>query len=220
MSKIILQKPALILLYGYPGSGKTYLARQLCDGIMAAHVSTDRIRTELFETPVYDKQENAVVNHLTEYMISEFLNAGVSVVYDVNATKLTQRRKLRDIAKQARAVPLLIWLQIDPETAYARTQKRDRRTADDKYAMPMDRTIFERLANTMQNPDRDEDHLVISGKHSFTTQRGAVMRRLYELGCIQANEVTAQGVKPGMVNLVPSQQAGRVDYSRRNINIH
>lgn len=218
MSKPILSKPTLFMMYGFPGSGKTYFARQLCELMGAAHVQGDRIRFELFETPRYDKQENEVITHLMEYMAEEFLKAGVSVVFDINAMRLSQRRTLRDMARKTRAAHLLIWLQIDADSAFARTTSRDRRKSDDKYAMPLDRDIFEKQLTNMQNP-QNEDNIVISGKHTFNTQRAAVMKKLYDLGLVTTDNAAANVVKPGMVNLIPNPLAGRVDNSRRNIVI-
>jgi predicted kinase len=219
MAKITPVKPLLIQLYGYPGSGKTYFARQLCEHIQAAHVQGDRIRYELFDNPRYDKQENDVITQLMDYMTEEFLSAGVSVVYDTNAMRLSQRHALRDMARKAHAQPLLVWLQIDPDSSYARTTQRDRRRSDDKYAAPMDRGTFDNIAGYMQNPQNVEDYVVISGKHVFRTQYSAVMKKMHELNVISSNEVVSQVAKPGMVNLVPNPAAGRVDMTRRNIMI-
>lgn len=219
MSKLQLNKPTLILLYGYPGAGKTYFARQLCEDVAAAHVQGDRIRFELFEQPRYDKQENEIVNHLMEYMTEEFLSAGISVVYDMNAARVGQRRVLRDLARKVKAQSVLIWLQVDLESAYARSLKRDRRKVDDRFAMPLDRDTFENLSSQMQNPETTEDFIVISGKHTYHTQRGAVMKKLYDAGLLSPDSASAKMVKPGLVNLVPNALAGRVDQSRRNITI-
>ena len=72
----------------------------------------------------------------------------------------------------------------------------------------------------MQNPSTTEDYVVISGKHTFNTQRNAVLKRLYELGMLSAESITSNVVKPELVNLVPKNPAaGRVDMSRRNIVI-
>src|SRR5438874_2385466 len=124
MSKLIPTKPLLIHLYGFPGAGKTFFARQLCEHLQAAHVQGDRIRGELFEEPRYDREENQVVSQLMDYMTSEFLSAGVSVIYDVNAGRLSQRRLMRDMARKEHALPILVWFQIDTDTAFARTAKR------------------------------------------------------------------------------------------------
>lgn len=219
MSKLPLNKPTLILLYGFPGAGKTFLARQLCEDIQAAHVQAERIRYELFEEPRFDKQENDVVSHLTDYMAEEFLNAGISVVYDINAARVGQRRLLRELARKSKAHCVLIWLQIDVEGAFVRAHKRDRRKADDKYSMALDRTTFDSLAGQMQNPEPTEDFMVISGKHTYHTQRSAVIKKLYDYGLITPDAASAKVVKPGLVNLIPNPMGGRVDQSRRNIVI-
>jgi predicted kinase len=219
MSKITPVKPLFIMLYGFPGAGKTYFARQLCESLQAAHVQGDRIRFELFEKPNYDKQENEVIAQLMDYMAQEFLNAGLSVVYDVNAMRASQRHTLREMARKAHAQALLIWLQVDTESAYLRTTQRDRRRSDDKYAAALDRAAFNSLVGHMQNPQNIEDYIVISGKHVFKTQYSAVLKRLHELNLVTSDEAVSQVVKPGMVNLIPNPAAGRVDMTRRNIMV-
>lgn len=220
MSKLIPTRPLLIMLYGFPGAGKTHFARQLTEHINAAHVQADKIRSELFDDPTFDKQENAIVKHLMAYMTGEFLQSGVSVVYDVNAMRSAERRSLRELALKVKAQPILIWLQIDPETAFTRLNKRDKRKSDDKYALPYSRNAFRNYIVKMQNPIESENYIVISGKHTFNTQKSAVTKRLYEIGLLRADSVSTVVVKPGMVNLVPNPAAGRVDMSRRNISIY
>ncbi|HTH72012.1 MAG TPA: ATP-binding protein [Candidatus Pristimantibacillus sp.] len=219
MVKVVPTKTLFILLYGYPGSGKTFFARQLAENLQAAHISSERIRGELFESPRYDKEENDVVEQLMSYMAGEFLNAGLSVIYDINAMRTTQRRTLRDMARHSKAQPILIWLQIDAEGAFTRLGNRDRRRSDDKYAGPADRATFDRIAGGMQNP-QNEDYIVVSGKHTFDSQLSAFLKRMRELGLVAGtNEVNAKVVKPGLVNLIPNPAAGRVDLTRRNITI-
>jgi len=219
MSKIITNRPLLVVLYGFPGAGKTHFSRQLSEYISSAHLNSDRIRAELFKNPRHDKQENSIVNHLMQYMAEEFLKAGVSVVYDYNVMRANQRRELRDVARRTKAQPLLIWLQIDADSAFARLNNRDRRKSDDKYAVTYDKNSFESAIEYMQNPQITEDYMVISGKHTFNTQRSAVVKKLYELGLVSADSATSRVVKPGMVNLIPQPNGGRVDLSRRNINV-
>ena len=218
MAKTAPIKPFLLLLYGYPGAGKTYFARQITEDIQAAHLQADRIRGELFDQPRYDKQENDIVAQLMDYMTEEFLAAGVSVIYDANAMRSKQRHALRDLARKHRAQPLLVWFQMDQDTAYVRNIKRDRRRADDKYAAHWDRTSFESLLGNMQNPTPAEDYVVVSGKHLYGMQRSAVVNKLRDLGVLSLDDTASHVVKPGLVNLVP-QGPGRVDMTRRNISI-
>ncbi len=215
---ITTTKPVFIMLYGYPGAGKTHVAKQLADTIAAAHLSSDRLRGELFNEPRFDQEEDRVVDHLMVYMAEEFMRAGLSVIFDTNTDRLAVRRELRNLAHKSKAQPLLVWLQIDVDSAFARLGKRDRRRTEDKYARNYDRAGFDSAIGYMQNP-HDEDFMVISGKHTFNTQRSAIIKKLYELGIINTAATTANVVKPGMVNLVPTPMAGRVDQSRRNIMI-
>jgi len=218
-SKIVPTKPLLILLYGFPGSGKTFFSRQLCEQLVAAHVHGDRIRSELFETPSYSKEENHIIASLMNYMTGEFLSAGVSVVYDANAMRAAGRRALRNMAAKAGAETVLVWLQIDTESAYSRVSRRDRRKADDRYTQPLDRVAFDAVGNGMQNPEAGERYVVVSGKHVFVTQKSAMLRYLLDRKLISLDPSANQISKPGMVNLVPNPSAGRVDLSRRNISI-
>ncbi|MDB5184494.1 MAG: hypothetical protein JWN38_302 [Candidatus Saccharibacteria bacterium] len=220
MSKIVPIKPFLLMLYGYPGAGKTYFARQFAENVQAAHVQSDRIRNELFENPRHDKQENEVVAQLMDYMTEEFLSAGLSVIYDVNAMRASQRHQLREFARKHKVQPVVVWFQVDADTAFARSQKRDRRRADDKYATAWDRPTYNKMIGYMQNPMPSEDYVVISGKHLYNTQQNSAISKLRELGLLSHGDTTDHVAKPGMVNLVPSSSVGgRVDMTRRNIRI-
>ena len=220
MAKPTPTKPILVLLYGFPGSGKSTFARHLSTELGMAHVHSDRIRHELFEKPRYDNRENAVVGHIMDYMTEEFMRSRISVIFDTNTPTLKERRILRDLARKYKFSPLLVWIQIDAESAFNRVITRDRRKIDDKYASPIDRTTFEEMAGQMQNPGPDEDYVVISGKHTFSTQKHNIYKKLYNEGMVANPTGSGQGVvKPGLVNLIPNPRAGRVDPSRRNIKI-
>src|SRR3546814_17584252 len=113
-------------------------------------------------------------------MIEESLSAGVSVVYDMNALRLAQRRFLRDIARKAGAETMLLWQQIDPESARMRAVKRDRRRDDDKYAMKPDTTTLQKIAGELKNPEATEENEVVNGKHHVTQQYNKAERRRHE----------------------------------------
>lgn len=214
-SKIETSKPLLVLLYGYPGAGKTHFSRQLTETLKCAHVHGDRIRNELFEDPQYDTQENGIVTQLMEYMTEEFLSAGMNVIYDYTSIRKAQRRKLREMGRRKGAKTLTVWFQMDADTAFARLGNRDRRTADDKYAVDYSPEMFKKYVSHMQHPDSVEEYVVVSGKHTFPSQKTSFYKKLMELGLIDLTSARENVAKPGMVNLVP----GRVDMTRRRVNI-
>lgn len=217
--KLRLQKPILIMLYGFPGAGKTHFSHNLTDDLEVAHLHGDRIRHELFEQPQYDAQEDAIVKQLMQYMAEEFLNAGVSVIFDANAMRRSQRHEIREIARKKKAKTLLVWFQMDPDTAFQRLGNRDRRTADDKYAINYTADTFKQVARSMQHPAPTEDYVVVSGKHTYNSQRSVFFNKLVEMGYASRDNAAGKVTKPGMVNLIPQGSRGRVDMSRRNINI-
>lgn len=220
MHKTRISQPVVIYLYGLPGSGKSFVSRQLSETLGAAHLSSDRIRFELFENPRHDKTEHQVITNMMNFMTEQFLNAGVSVIYDMSVSRIAERRALREMVRRYQAKELMVWIQIDPDTAYSRSRARDVRKPDDKYASPLDQRIFENYMRLMQNP-HNENYLVISGKHLFSSQKTAILRRLSEIGVINVDSMQQKIAKPEMINLVSraQSQAGRVDYSRRNIII-
>ncbi len=217
--KITLNKPLLILMYGFPGAGKTYFARNLSEYLNCAHINADKIRHELFEEPRFNKSENNIITHLMDYMAGEFLNLGSTVIYDTNMIRKSQRRIMKALAQKRATKTLLVWFQLDPETAYNRLTKRDKRKTDDKYAKEYSQEDFREYTARMQHPDQTEDFVVVSGKHSFASQKTAIFNKFLDLGLMEAEIYQNNVAKPGLINLVPKTLNGRVDMSRRNIDI-
>ncbi len=213
-SKITPIKPALVILYGFPGSGKSTFARQFTQLVSSVHLQADKVSAELFgghETVEHDK--------LSKYLTRQFLAADMSVVYDGNVARRVDRRALLELARSSKVTPVLVWLQIDPDTAFARTEKRDRRKIEGKFAKTYTKEAFEEALARQQNPEPNQHYVVISGKHTFNTQFSAVLKKLSDLGVVNAHESNQGLVKPDLVNNVPYRFTGRVDMERRNISI-
>lgn len=222
MQKSKLTKQTLILLYGLPGSGKSFFSRQAGELLNIPHISSDRIRYELFEKPTYSKEEQAIVTNLMLMMLEEYFKLGMSAIFDISINKLQERRNMRDFARKHNVTPLLVWLQADPDTCFMRAKTRDRRKADDKYSYEISAELFDTVEKSMQQP-QNEDVLVISGKHLFESQKHSLLRRLKEMQLLHEQQPEAKAVpKPELVNLVSRAQmaAGRVDTGRRNVFIN
>lgn len=216
-SKVIPNKPFLMLLYGYPGSGKTTFAKQFANEMPAVHLQAEKFQHELHEATHGQAAGSSAI--LLHYMTKEFLKAGVSVILDAPVSQRSERKMFRSLATKSKASLVLVWLQIDADTAFARTQKRDRRKTEDKYAQEYSQTDFQNIISESQNP-KNEDYVVISGKHTFHTQRGSVMKKLYELGILTQEDANSRVVKPGLVNLISqASPPNRNDFPRRNITI-
>ncbi len=212
-SKITLKKPFILVLYGFPGSGKTTFAKQFCEEFGMVHLQEDQIRQEFFGNNQVDP---SVQQKAIGYIAGELLRCGVGVVYDsLNNAKTKHRKTIKELAKKNKAETITIWFQIDPDTAYYRTQHRDKRKSEDKFATKYTEASFRSALEVQQNPGANEDYTVISGKHTYRSQKNAVMKKLYDLGLVEVSQMSQKVVKPGLVNLIPN----RGDIGRRNISI-
>ncbi len=211
--KLQIKKPFIILLYGFPGSGKTNFARQFAEEFGVVHLEEDRLSQEFFGQKSDDRLQQKAMHYLTE----ELLRCGVGVIFDSEKSiKTRQRLALKNLATKNKASIFTVWFQIDSDTALGRAQKRDRRKIDDKYAKEYSLPQFKEVLSGMQNPKSGEGYVVVSGKHTFRSQRNAVIKKLYDLDIVATEDIRQSvSVKPGLVNLIPN----RTNLSRRNISI-
>lgn len=216
--KVTSIKPFVLSMYGFPGSGKTAFARQISEELGIIHLQEDKIRVDLFgdnTSPGAMKGARKVLN----YMAHDYLKAGISIVYDGGVVRASERRKVREVALQTKTTSILVWLQADPETTFERTQNRDRRKADDKYSFEYDEETYRDILAHMQNPEQEE-YIVVSGKHTFHSQRSAVIKKLFDKNLISVEDMSSKTIKPGLTNLVPKNPVQlRGDIIHRNISI-
>lgn len=219
ISKNLIQ-PILIYLYGMPGSGKSLLSKNLSEELGAAHINSDKIRNTLFMQKTPNNNQNKIIINVMDMMAEEYMKLGVSVIYDISASRIMNRKSLREFARKFNFKDLLIWVQIDEETAKFRSQHRDKRKQDDRYSHNLDDVDFKNEIDRMQNPV-SEDPVVVSGKHHYNSQKNPILKRLVQLGLVNPEDFAKKVAKPELVNLVSKAQVnvGRVNLSRRNILI-
>jgi predicted kinase len=85
--------PALILLSGLPGAGKTTFARALAEVLDFTHVESDAVRRAVAGVPRYTTAESGVVFRHVEAQARSALAAGRHALVD--ATNLTHKDRKR-----------------------------------------------------------------------------------------------------------------------------
>ena len=136
--------PALVVVMGLPGVGKSHCARLLCARLGAAHVASDELRSRLFIAASYADEENRAVFAAVTALVDELLGEGHRVVVD--ATNLIARNRAGTIAvARRRAVPVIfVRVSASDEDVRARLASRRSKRAPEDHS-EADETIYERM---------------------------------------------------------------------------
>jgi len=154
----------LFLMVGYPGSGKTTVARVIQEQTGAVHIWADHERHTMFLKPTHSRQESdklyAHLNEVTDRLLGE----GKSVIFDTNFNYYKDRQLLREIAAKHNAQTMIIWMTTPRELCRTRAteQSHDQETRVWGNMPPED---FERIASHLQPPHDDEHPVKIDGTH-------------------------------------------------------
>ncbi len=163
---------------GYPGSGKSYFARQFSELYKVARISEDRIRFELFEKPLFNEDELDIITRILQYTIEQIMHTEQTIICEGSFLKNSERKAMVDLARANGYRTLTVWLQTDLETSEQRAANRDRRNPDSKYSFEIDKQLFSRIRSDLERPSEKEEAVVISGKHAFKNQCLTVLRKI------------------------------------------
>lgn len=157
-----MNKPKLYLFVGYPGAGKTTVARYIHERTGAVHLWADRIRRERFEQPTYSHQETLqLYSHLNK-VAGELLEAGNSVLFDTNFNFFDDREHLRQIAKEHGAETVLIWMTTPLELSKHRATEAHHQD-EHRILGAMPPATFDRIASHLQPPKPGEQAIELDG---------------------------------------------------------
>ena len=90
----------IIIVFGLPGSGKSFFAIRLANLLDATYISSDRVRKEIFAQPTYSQEEKLAVYR---EMLQRMKKAGGekrSVVLDATFHATDIRKKFAEKAQQ------------------------------------------------------------------------------------------------------------------------
>jgi predicted kinase len=157
--------PALLLLVGLPGTGKSYLAAVVRARHPVEIVRTDEVRKALFQPPSYSPGESGVVYKTCYELVRDLLREGRHVIFDATNTTESGRRKAYRLARDVRARLLVVVTEAPPAAVLHRIAARD---AGQSPAFQSDASfsIYERMAAHFEPVARP--HLVVDTSGPLT----------------------------------------------------
>lgn len=157
-------RPALVVLSGLPGTGKSHLAHLLSKRTPVVIIRTDQVRKILFPRPSYAGAESGLVFEVSHALIEELLMRGKSVVFDATNLVESNRRILYRIAERTRA-KLLIVETVASDEVVARRLEQWRKSEGERFSSDATWEIYERMKAT-QEPIKGP-HLTVDTGHDI-----------------------------------------------------
>ena len=216
MKSLSLSRPLVIMVIGFPGSGKSFFARQFADMFGAPLVSADFIRHALAAESEYSPREDALVSSLVQNETNELLKTGKTFIVDGSVNSRAVRTAIERQAVKHGYGKMVIWVQTDEPTCIARSMKRSAKRKTDELNATMGIESFERYKKQLSPPTPTENVVVISGKHTFPTQARVILKKLVTP---RDTVVTERGQTTHHVS-IKSEPETDVQPRRRNVTIN
>ena len=169
--------PALVVVSGLPGSGKSHFCRRLTARHPIARLESDALRKALFGQPTHSPEESGRLFAALHCVLDRLLGAGVSALLDATNLREAHRRQLYSIADRHGAKLVLVSLRAPAAVVEERLAARTRR-ADPADLSEAGLEVYERMRD--QDEPIGRPHIVVDTSADTELAIDAVLRQLEE----------------------------------------
>lgn len=141
----------IVLVFGLPGSGKSYFASRLAKMIHADYINSDKARKEMFEKRVYSEKEKKAVYNAMLQQLKEAIGQNRNVVLDATFHKKETRRIFVEAAPGKKKISF-IEVQADENIIKERLKKP-------RQYSEADLEVYNLIKH--QNEPLNEPHLIL-----------------------------------------------------------
>lgn len=166
-------EPPLIVVSGLPGTGKSFLCREVAEKLPFLILASDALRKVLFPIPRYNEQENRRLFSACHVLIEELLKKGIPVIFDATNLLEHHREYLYRAAERAGAKLILVLVEACPEVVRQRLIGRETTPVPD-----CDSEAGWEVYNKMR-PRREKisrNHLVVDTSQDITAAVDKIVR--------------------------------------------
>jgi len=148
-------------MLGYPGAGKTTIAKLISEKTGAVHLWADDERHKMFGHPSHSEEESLELYDRLNQVVDKLLAEGKNVVFDTNFNHYHDREMLRELAAKHGANTKLIWLTTPAPVARDRAVHAN--IVRNGYKFVMTGEEFDAIAQKFEPPREDEKAIKIDG---------------------------------------------------------
>ena len=155
-----LSQPRAILVFGAPASGKTTFCEKFSQQFRAPYYNLN----DIAETQGFSRDK-------VLYILDLIARSGQNLIVEGMLNTEEEREEIRKLLIEQNYNPSLIWIQTDVNTI--KTRLKNRLKSVSKAKEEYDKKIAE-----LEAPAESEKPIVLSGKHTFSTQLKHVLSQL------------------------------------------
>ncbi|HEU5323887.1 MAG TPA: DegV family protein, partial [Methylomirabilota bacterium] len=167
--------PALVIVSGLPGSGKSHFSRKLCQRYPLAHLNSDALRRALFAQPTHAAAESERLFAAVHVLLERLLSRGVSALLDATNLREAHRGPLYAIAERTGARLVIVKTEAPEEVALGRLGIRGGGTAAGD-ASDADAAVYDRMKGEAEPISRP--HIAVDTSRDIDPALEAVLQRL------------------------------------------
>jgi len=157
--------PHAIIMIGIPGAGKSTFAERFADTFQALLVSQTKLQR------YYGMSEEASFE-LRDALLTEYIKTKRTILIDGGADSKDVRDELIKRMKKVGYQPLIVWVQTDT----AEAERRALKTYPQGSGLTID--AFNAYVDSFDAPHAREKTVVISGKHTYTSQLKMILKHI------------------------------------------
>jgi predicted kinase len=146
--------PALIVVSGLPGSGKSYFSRRLAERLPFPIIESDAMRQILAPQPSYSPGESERLFRACHALIGDLLRKGISLIFDATNLIERNREQLYRIADSADAKLILVRVEAPPELVRQRLERRQMEP-DQNDKSDADWKVYQKMTATAERIRRN-----------------------------------------------------------------
>jgi predicted kinase len=150
----------IVIVFGLPGSGKSYFAMRIAQMLNAKYVSSDSVRKEVFATPDYSSEGKTLVYDEMLRRAIEAAEHGKVVVLDATFFSAGVRQKFINCLQKLTNV---FWIEVNADESLVKERlKLPRQDSDANFE------VYQVLKSKWESPGKN--HLTLTSTDNNITE--------------------------------------------------